>query len=45
MRAIEDFKTDDVSVELGNDKKTVIVSDAIKVINAMSKLYMTVSVN
>ncbi|HBE8841207.1 TPA: phage tail sheath family protein [Clostridioides difficile] len=45
IRAIEDFKTDDVSVELGNDKKTVIVSDAIKVINAMSKLYMTVSVN
>ncbi|HEM7410821.1 phage tail protein [Clostridioides difficile] len=45
IRAIEDFKTDDVSVELGNDKKTVIVSDAVKVINAMSKLYMTVSVN
>ncbi|HID1128331.1 TPA: phage tail sheath family protein [Clostridioides difficile] len=45
IRAIEDFKTDDVSVELGNDKKTVIVSDAVKVINAMSKLYMTVSVS
>lgn len=45
IRAIEDFKTDDVLVELGNDKKTVIVSDAVKVINAMSKLYMTVSVS
>lgn len=45
IRAIEDFKTDDVSVELGNDKKTVVVSDAVKVINAMSKLYMTVSVS
>ncbi|HDX7131683.1 TPA: phage tail sheath family protein [Clostridioides difficile] len=45
IMAIEDFKTDDVSVELGNDKKTVIVSDAVKVINAMSKLYMTVSVS
>ncbi|HBF5742004.1 TPA: phage tail sheath family protein [Clostridioides difficile] len=45
IRAIEDFKTDDVSVELGNDKKTVIVSDAVKVISAMSKLYMTVSVS
>ncbi|EOY7157811.1 phage tail sheath family protein [Clostridioides difficile] len=45
IRAIEDFKTDDVSVELGNDKKTVIVSDTVKVINAMSKLYMTVSVS
>lgn len=45
IRAIEDFKTDDVSVELGNDKKTIIVSDAVKVISAMSKLYMTVSVS
>ncbi|HBF1647450.1 TPA: phage tail sheath family protein [Clostridioides difficile] len=45
IRAIEDFKTDDVNVELGNDKKTVIVSDAVKVISAMSKLYMTVSVS
>ncbi|MBY2243362.1 phage tail sheath family protein [Clostridioides difficile] len=45
IRAIEDFKTDDVSVELGSDKKTVIVSDAVKIINAMSKLYMTVSVS
>ncbi|MCC0641740.1 MULTISPECIES: phage tail sheath family protein [unclassified Clostridioides] len=45
IRAIEEFKTDDVSVELGNDKKTVVVSDAVKVINAMSKLYMTVSVS
>ncbi|HGT0129153.1 TPA: phage tail sheath family protein [Clostridioides difficile] len=45
MRAIEDFKADDVSVEPGSDKKTVVVSDAVKVISAMSKLYMTVSVN
>ncbi|HGT1523213.1 TPA: phage tail sheath family protein, partial [Clostridioides difficile] len=39
MRAIEDFKADDVSVEPGSDKKTVVVSDAVKVISAMSKLY------
>ncbi|HBH3630675.1 TPA: phage tail sheath family protein [Clostridioides difficile] len=45
MRAIEDFKADDVSVEPGSDKKTVVVSDAVKVISAMSKLYMTVSVS
>ncbi|MDL0165612.1 phage tail sheath family protein [Clostridioides difficile] len=45
MRAIEDFKADDVSVEPGNDKKTVVVSDAVKIISAMSKLYMTVSVS
>ncbi|HDF2533219.1 TPA: phage tail sheath family protein, partial [Clostridioides difficile] len=36
MRAIEDFKADDVSVEPGSDKKTVVVSDAVKVISAMS---------
>ncbi|HBF2379214.1 TPA: phage tail sheath family protein, partial [Clostridioides difficile] len=29
MRAIEDFKADDVSVEPGSDKKTVVVSDAV----------------
>ncbi|MBZ0935450.1 phage tail sheath family protein [Clostridioides difficile] len=45
MRAIEDFKADDVSIEPGSDKKTVVVSDAVKVISAMSKLYMTVSVS
>ena len=45
MRAIEDFKADDVSVEPGSDKKTVVVSDAVKAISAMSKLYMTVSVS
>ncbi|HBF5455276.1 TPA: phage tail sheath family protein [Clostridioides difficile] len=45
IRAIEDFKADDVSVEPGSDKKTVVVSDAVKVISAMSKLYMTVSVS
>ncbi|MCC0662598.1 phage tail sheath family protein [Clostridioides sp. ZZV15-6597] len=45
MRAIEDFKADDVSVEPGSDKKTVVVSDAVKVISAMSKLYMTVSIS
>ncbi|HGH0452459.1 TPA: phage tail sheath family protein, partial [Clostridioides difficile] len=45
MRAIEDFKADDVSVEPGSDKKTVVVSDAVKVISAMGKLYMTVSIS
>lgn len=45
IRAIEDFKTDDVSVDLGGRRIIKKVSDAVKVINAMSKLYMTVSVN
>lgn len=42
--AIENFKADDITVEKGNDKKTVVVTDAVEVINAMTKLYMTVAV-
>lgn len=44
IRAIEDFSDEDVKVEQGNTKKSVVVSDYITVINAMSKLYMTVTV-
>ena len=45
IRAIEDFTDEDVSVEQGSAKKSVVVSDVITVINAMSKLYMTVTVS
>lgn len=45
MRAIEPFAETDVTVEQGNDNKTVVVTDAITVINAMEKLYMTVTVS
>lgn len=44
VRAIEDFSGEDVTVEQGNTKKAVVVNDVITVINAMSKLYMTVTV-
>ena len=44
VRAIEDFSDEDVTVEQGNSKKAVVVNDVITVINAMSKLYMTVTV-
>lgn len=44
IRAIEDFADSDVSVEQGNTKKSVVVTDAVTVVNAMSKLYMTVTV-
>lgn len=44
LNAIENFKTDEIKVEKGNDKKSVIVYDAVEVINAMEKLYMTVAV-
>lgn len=44
LQAIENFKADDVIVEQGTGKKSVVVSDAVTVVSAMSQLYMTVSV-
>lgn len=44
IRAIENFEDSDVNVQQGNSKKAVEVSDAVTPVNAMSKLYMTVTV-
>lgn len=44
IRAIEDFSEDDVTVSQGESKKSVVVTDAVTVVNAMDKLYMTVTV-
>ena len=44
VRAIESFSDGDVTVTMGNTKKSVVVNDAVTVVNAMSKLYMTVTV-
>lgn len=44
IRAIENFSDSDVTVIQGNTKKSVIVTDLVTVVNAMSKLYMTVTV-
>ena len=44
IQAIEDFDANLVTVEQGDNKKTVIVNDAVKVVNAMAILYMTVVV-
>ncbi len=44
IRAIENFSDTDVTIEQGNNKKTVVINDYITVVNAMSKLYMTVTV-
>ena len=41
IRAIEEFNDKDVAVEQGDTKKSIVVSDAVKPINAMTKLYMT----
>ncbi len=45
MRAIEDFSDSDVTVEPGSTKKAVVVRDFVTIVNAMSKLYMTVTVS
>ena len=44
IRAIENFSDADVSVSAGDNKKSVVVSDYVTVVNAMEKLYMTVFV-
>jgi hypothetical protein len=45
IRAIENFEDSDIVVTQGDTKKAVVVSDAVTVVNAMGKLYMTVSVS
>lgn len=42
--AIENFKDADVSIAQGKTKKSVVVTGTIEVVNAMGKLYMTVTV-
>lgn len=42
LRAIEGFSEEDVIVAAGETKKSVAVTDAVTVVNAMSQLYMTV---
>jgi len=44
IRAIEDFNADDVEIQQGDTKKSVVVTDAITVVNSMSQLYMSVVV-
>ena len=45
MGAIENFTDSDVKIEQGDNKKSVVVTGSVQVINAMSKLYMTVTVS
>ncbi len=44
IRAIENFSDADVKVDQGDTKKSVVVSDLVTVVNAMGKLYMTITV-
>ena len=45
IRAIENFTDKDVVVDMGESKKSVVVTDALQPVNAMSKLYMTVKIS
>jgi hypothetical protein len=45
IHAIENFEEDDITIEQGNKKKAVLVTSAITVVNTMSQLYMTVTVD
>ncbi len=44
IRAIEGFSDSDIVVEQGSTKKSIMVTDAVTIVNAMGKLYMTVTV-
>ena len=44
IQAIENFEDTDITVAIGNNKKSVTIDSAVQIINAMEKLYMTVVV-
>jgi hypothetical protein len=44
IRAIQEFNPDDVTVNQGDAKNSVVVGDAVVITVAMAKLYMTVTV-
>ena len=45
LQAIENFDSKEITVEQGNDKKSVVVNSSVQIINAMEKLYMSVIVS
>lgn len=44
LRAIENFDPENITVEKGNTKKSVVVTDIVEPVNSMGILYMTVIV-
>lgn len=44
LRAVEEFKPEDVTVAKGDTKKSVVVNDVVTPTNAMAQLYMSVVV-
>lgn len=45
IRAIQDFKSEDITVAEGDEKNGVVVNELINVVNAMAKLYMTTTIS
>ena len=44
MGVIEDFNPDEVVVEEGNTRDSIVVANPLKIVSAMAKLYMTIVV-
>ena len=44
IRAIQNFDSEQVTVELGNSKKSVVVNEVVEPTVAMSQLYITTTV-
>lgn len=45
LRAIDDFDENNISVSIGDNRKSVVINDCITPANAMTQLYMTVTIN
>ena len=45
IRAIENFSGEDVTVDQGDTKNAVVVTDVVSVVNAMEKLYMVTTIS
>lgn len=45
MRAIDNFNEKDITVTIGDTRKSVVITDCITPANAMTQLYMTVTIN
>lgn len=45
IQAIENFNSEEITVEQGNDKKSVVVNSKVQPVNSMEKLYMSVVVS
>ncbi len=41
IRAIENFKPEDVVIAKGNSKRAIVIQDAVTIMNSMKQLYMT----